>query len=200
MPRWATAHPDTFIGDATKLIFDSSSFDAVVTSPCYANRMADHHDNGDKCSECKGTGQAWPGDGTVRGLYPNCMKCSGSGLSPRRSYKHYYGDGFFADATWTSNAGAMQWGDEYRELHAKAWAEVYRVLRPSDTPSLLLNIKDHIRNGKRVRVSAWHRRTILDIGFTELGRWDIPTSGYGYGDNHSARVPNEYVYVFTKEH
>lgn len=190
MPRWAAAHICTWVGDATKLDWTDGYFDAVVTSPCYANRMADHHVASDKCSECKGTGLD---------IWSPCRKCKGTGLSPRRSYAHYYGEGFF-DVDVRDNAGAMQWGDEYRDLHERAWAEVYRVLKPSPgTPSFLLNIKDHIRDGHRVRVSRWHRRTILDLGFVELGRWDIPTSGYGYGENNGARVPNEYVYVFAKE-
>jgi len=42
-PEWACAHPDTIVGDATALPFPDESFDAVMTSPCYGNRMADHH-------------------------------------------------------------------------------------------------------------------------------------------------------------
>lgn len=34
----------TVIGDATRLPFDNRMFDAVITSPTYGNRMADHHD------------------------------------------------------------------------------------------------------------------------------------------------------------
>jgi tRNA G10 N-methylase Trm11 len=41
--EWARAHPWTLQGDATALLFRDSTFDAVVTSPCYGNRMADHH-------------------------------------------------------------------------------------------------------------------------------------------------------------
>ncbi len=192
LPKWASL-PGNVEGDATALPFPDAWFDAVVTSPCYGNRMADHHNARDKCSECAGDGAV--ADHSDMDSFSPCPKCKGTGLSPRRSYAHYYGDGF-RDVPVRSNAGAMHWGDEYRELHEKAWTEVRRVLRPSGM--FLLNIKDHIKNGKRVRVSAWHRRTVLGLGFTELGRWDIPTSGYGYGDNHGARVPFEYVYVFEK--
>lgn len=43
-PEWAEIHPQTVVGNALHLPFPDASFDAVVTSPCYGNRMADHHD------------------------------------------------------------------------------------------------------------------------------------------------------------
>lgn len=42
-PEWANVHPDTHVGDATRLRNRDNSFDAVVTSPTFGNRMADHH-------------------------------------------------------------------------------------------------------------------------------------------------------------
>lgn len=38
-PDWA----DHIVGDALQLPFRDAVFDAVATSPCYGNRMADHH-------------------------------------------------------------------------------------------------------------------------------------------------------------
>ena len=38
-PDWA----DHIVGDALQLPFRSEVFDAIATSPCYGNRMADHH-------------------------------------------------------------------------------------------------------------------------------------------------------------
>lgn len=40
-PEWANLHPDTIVGSALNLPFRDDSFDAVATSPCYGNRMAD---------------------------------------------------------------------------------------------------------------------------------------------------------------
>jgi tRNA G10 N-methylase Trm11 len=42
--EWAGAHERTIVGDATSLPFQDATFDATVTSPCYGNRMADHHE------------------------------------------------------------------------------------------------------------------------------------------------------------
>lgn len=43
-PEWAEMHPRTVVGDALSLPFPSESFDAIMTSPVYGNRMSDHHD------------------------------------------------------------------------------------------------------------------------------------------------------------
>lgn len=40
-PEWANLHRDTIVGNALALPFPDATFDAVATSPCYANRMAD---------------------------------------------------------------------------------------------------------------------------------------------------------------
>src|SRR5262245_55502313 len=42
-PEWAAAHPQTTQGNALALPWRSGYFDAICTSPCYGNRMADHH-------------------------------------------------------------------------------------------------------------------------------------------------------------
>lgn len=41
--EWADAHPRTVCGDATDLQFPAGSFEAVITSPPYATRMADNY-------------------------------------------------------------------------------------------------------------------------------------------------------------
>lgn len=42
-PEWATLHPQTTVGNALDLPFPDRSIDAIITSPCYGNRMADAH-------------------------------------------------------------------------------------------------------------------------------------------------------------
>jgi tRNA G10 N-methylase Trm11 len=43
-PEWAELHSATMVGDATELPLADAVVDAVVTSPTYGNRMADHHE------------------------------------------------------------------------------------------------------------------------------------------------------------
>ena len=42
-PEWAEQDPRTTLGNALALPWVDGTFDAVCTSPCYGNRMADHH-------------------------------------------------------------------------------------------------------------------------------------------------------------
>ena len=43
-PEWAAMHPRTMVGNALRLPFKAATFDCVATSPCWGNRLADHHD------------------------------------------------------------------------------------------------------------------------------------------------------------
>lgn len=42
--EWARQHPQNICADALDLPFKPDSFDAVITSPTYGNRLADHHE------------------------------------------------------------------------------------------------------------------------------------------------------------
>lgn len=69
-PEWA----NNICGDALYLPFDSNSFDGIVTSPTYSNRMADHH---------------VAKDTSKRITYTHCL---GRNLSPNNSGKMQWGD------------------------------------------------------------------------------------------------------------
>lgn len=92
------------------------------------------------------------------------------------------------------NSGAMQWGKDYRAFHRAAWIEAKRVLKPGG--SLVLNMKDHIRGGKRQRVTLWHVFCLMGLGFTPTQFERVPVRGMGYGQNGAARTPYESVISF----
>lgn len=188
-PEWAHQHRHTIVGDSIDYMEATENrYDVVVTSPCYGNRMADHHRAADKCSECRGE-QAVPIPGTRRRR--TCPKCKGSGLSPRRSYAHDLGR-----LPTNGSSAILHYGPAYRDFHRRAWAGVYRVLRPGGLA--YINTKDHIRDGKVVRVSDWHRRALLDAGFEHLRTLKVRTRGMRYGQNGQRRVGQELVFVMAK--
>lgn len=85
----------------------------------------------------------------------------------------------------------LQWGDEYKDLHRRAWIEARRVLRPGSL--FVLNIKDHFRNGVRMEVTAWHETCLNALGFETQEHVKVQTPGIGYGANRTLRVPYESV-------
>lgn len=158
-PEWADLHPDTLPGSALALPFADCSFDAIVTSPTYGNRLADSHNASDP--------------------------------ERRRSYTHDLGRDLNPD-----NSGSLQWGDEYRRFHTSAWAEAVRVLRPGGR--FVLNIKDHIRNGKRQPVTVWHINALQAAGLELFDIEPIAVSALKAGANAGARTLGEFVVVLVK--
>jgi len=95
-----------------------------------------------------------------------------------------------------SNGGALQWGPAYRVLHARIWMEQRRILRPGGR--LVLNISDHIRDGERQRVSAWHIDVLIGLGFTLYDFLPVPTTRMRNGENGERRVSYEVIAAFDK--
>lgn len=95
------------------------------------------------------------------------------------------------------NSGAMQWGDQYRDLHRAVWAQCREALAPGGL--FILNCKNHLRDGEVQRVTEWHvQELIVEHGF-DLVAWDIvPTRGLMAGENHEQRVGFESIVVLRK--
>lgn len=111
--------------------------------------------------------------------------------STRRSYRHDLGRPLHKH-----NSGRLQWGTAYRECHEQAWEEAWRVVRAGG--KLMLNIKDHVRNGRRQFVAGWHVTTLCRMGFTLLQHREVATPAMRAGENSDLRYP-EQVYAFVKD-
>jgi len=95
-----------------------------------------------------------------------------------------------------NNSGQMQWGKAYQDFHRCAWGECWRVLRPGGV--MVLNISDHIRNGKVIDVTAWHVRELTGMGFEYVKSVFVETPRQRFGANGDKRVPGESVILFRK--
>jgi len=149
--------------DSRSMPFADHTFDLIVTSPAYGNRMADKHNARDG--------------------------------SRRITYKHYLDR--TGEELREGNAGGMQWGKDYQQLHQDVWAECRRVLRSGGM--FLLNVSDHIRAGQRQYVSRWHADTLTDLGFTLAYARLVETPRMRRGQNGNARVQGELVMAFRKD-
>lgn len=184
-PEWAHAHRDTLVGDATHLDgFSDESFDYVITSPAFGNRLADGYDGRGQCRRCAGTG-------TVDNAL--CVRCGGAGFdqSKRHSYRIWLGRPLNE-----ANGGAYHWGEAYRDLHRRAWREAYRLLRPNGF--LMVDIKDHIRSFQWQAVPEWHLGAAVKIGFSFAEDVTYVADGIRHGTNHGARDDVAHLLILSK--
>lgn len=173
--EWASQHPSTLHGDATRLPFADCSVDVIVTSPVYGNRMSDSHNAKERCKNCREQG---------------CGKCNFTG---KRSYKRLTYTHTLGRTLHANNAGRLQWGKNYTDLHKAAWGECTRVLRKNGV--FILNVSDHIRSGKVIPVTAWHVTQLSNLGIEWQERIPVETPRMRYGQNGQTRVGHEDVYV-----
>jgi hypothetical protein len=187
-PEWAAQHAATIVGDALDLAAALESVgwiepvDVVATSPCFGNRMADHHDAKDECKTCVGCGEVQPDVDSPPIL---CPDCGGTGLSRRNTYAHALGrkpsDG---------SAAILQWGPRYREFHREFIGSAAEVLKPGGL--LAVNIKNHIRGGRVAQVVEWWLSAMLTAGLDLDRVVPIKSRGNRQGANGSARLDREF--------
>ena len=193
-PEWAATHPSTIVGDARYLPFDDDDFDAVVTSPCYGNRMADQYAGESICPKCHGLGRVFGEHKDAPVPVDLCPRCEGAGqIKPTKRYTYRLALG---RALTLGSAAVMQWGDAYRNFHATAWAEAHRVTRPGGL--LIVNISDHIRDDEPQGVDLWHAATVAGLGYSLLSTTPVRTRRNGNGANRDQRATREWVLTFRK--
>ena len=210
-PRWAGAGgPRSLAANARALPFPGRTFDVIATSPSYGNRLSDTYTGGgDRCRACSGTGLADEPEASM-----DCPACDGTGLKPSTRYGYTISHG---SPLHEDNAGRMHWrkgrgGDRYRALHAAAWREAYRVLRPGSTETperggiALVNVSDffatvgpkHDRRQEIQQVVEWHLDTLLRLGLQIVEVRRIRTPRLRNGRNHEARVEAEHLLVLRR--
>ncbi len=110
----------------------------------------------------------------------------------RNTYRHYLGRRLSPN-----NGAGLPFGRKYCVLHRNVWQEARRVLGLGLTPKwLVLDIKDHIRNGRRVRVTLWHKLALASLGFRLVREERVYLAGNQQGANRSARIPYHSVLLF----
>lgn len=96
------------------------------------------------------------------------------------------------------NSGRMWWGPKYRDLHERAWPELFRVLQPQGR--FVLNIKDFIKGGKQIPVSEWQREAAERAGFRYLDKIEVPVPGHKsqFTAGEGKVIPYENLYLLEK--
>lgn len=95
----------------------------------------------------------------------------------------------------TDGSGAgLHWGDDYRTMHETALKEMIRVTKPEGL--IVINMKDHQRQGEHQAVCDWWAYTMTDHGLTITDRILMHSGGIGFA-KHPNKAPEEII-VTTK--
>lgn len=171
-PEWAACHPRTQCGDSSDLReIGTAAFDMIITSPTYGNRFADHH------HASKKEAKPW----TRRSYAFDLRAMTNNELRELAAH----------------NTGQFNFGHKsYQALHILVYRECARVLRRGGW--FVLNVSDHVRSDQIVPVAVWHRDVLIDLGFSVIREYDVPTPRLRHGANAAARVAFEKVYVLKR--
>jgi hypothetical protein len=112
--------------------------------------------------------------------------------SKRNTYRHTLGRPLS-----TNNTGQYQSTQQnYWDLHEDVYTQCWRVIEPDGL--MIVNVSNHIRQGKEVDVCSMHKKILSDIGFKLITREEVATPRNGFGQNGQLRVEKEMIYVYRK--
>lgn len=111
--------------------------------------------------------------------------------STRYTYRIFLGRELHPD-----NSGQLQWGNDYRVLHHRVLAELWRVLAAG--APFILNMSNHIRQRVEEPVVEWFVGHMTLTGWSLEKRKPIPTPRQRNGQNGELRVEHEWLLLFRK--
>lgn len=195
-PEWAEMSPLVSEGDALFREDYPDDVRAIVTSPCYGNRMADQY-LGPVCKDCSGTGFDQipvPSTRKPKETVPGyeCGRCKGSGRDGSGRYGYAISLGRKVS---DGSAAALQWGPKYRRFHSE-WMRLISGLLPVGPRRFVLNMSDHNRDNERQYVVDWWIRDARRHGFRFVEAQAVDTPRFGHGQNSSSKPESEMVIVF----
>ena len=114
-----------------------------------------------------------------------------SDADTRRSYTHDIGHTLDSD-----NSGSLQWGQDYRDFHERAYRQSITALKPGGL--FVVNISDHIRDGELQGVPLWHTGILMQLGLLWESCRTVKTPRLKQGSNSGLRADQEYVLVLRK--
>lgn len=168
--EWAEKHPKTICENMFYAIalFGPNAFDAVVTSPPYANRMADKHN---------------ARDNSPRHTYKHRL---GRALTPGSCAGMQWGEEYmqFILKAWRIVVKVMKDHDAYPDDETGS--------------IFILNTSDHVRKGKFIRVVRFHKDVCEWLGLELIETIPVETRRQRNGQNGHLRAEYEYVHVFRK--
>lgn len=190
-PEWSAVASEVRQGDALNPDDYPALVGAIVTSPCYGNRMADQY-LGPTCPDCQGSGTVPVSDLGSDG-YDRCEVCNGTGRDGRGRYGYAISLGRKVS---DGSAAGLQWGDKYRLFHHE-WLGVIASRMAPGPRRLVLNMSDHYRDGERQYVTSWWAMAARRLGFELVSADRVNTPRMGHGQNMQTKAPEgELLMVF----
>lgn len=198
-PEWAAARDEIVCADARRLPYPDRSWDAVLTSPAYGNRMGDQYLGNaanEKCRACMGEGKVQKAHDLE--VWETCAKCGGSGRA--KSNRIGYAVSLGRKVSPEAGTRFSSFSRGYRELHAAIIGEMLRV----SARLVVINVSDSLvspKKGKQVRqyVVQWWIEETLRQGGRFIEAHTVPTKRMKQGANWDARIDGEQMLVFGVE-